>query len=433
MNIKLDFSLNTANERAEWLNNYIKSFTRPLTSDELEMMGNYLLWGKSSDGLNEVQRKNVQIETRSGTWDQKEAESLEGLMEQPGFSESNLSKFIAPPKRQRIKFSREEALNDSPAYARAQYLDLFREIDETDFLIEHWELTHNKRTKEIRKNLVDAIPEETRAQLIERAKHLNQYQYLKLKHLLVELRRQQFSIKDSYTSPVQRDRVISNVAPPPEFGGELTVGPIGFKGMAPADLLIWRPLPQLNPFSFTKDEIALIGKRLEQREEQFAFDWRDSNHVYQFILHHDELRDAANEEDSLGTLKFMMDTLYFYIEFAQLSDIHRDILNMKIRKVKNVDIAEFVNRKYGKGYSNNYISTLFTKKIVPLICAAAQAHLEILENLDKPEQFKQCATCGVWFLRNQDNFTRRARAKDGFAPSCKSCDKERKMGLKELV
>jgi len=429
MNIKLDFTLNSAYERTEWLNNYIKNFERPLTSDELEMMGNYLLWGKSTDGLNEVQRKSVQIETRSKTWDEKAPESLEGLMEQPGFSEAYLSRFIAPTKRQRVKFSREEALRSAPDYARAQYINLFHEIDETDFLVELWELAHNKRSKEIRKSLVDSLSEETKERLSERAKHLNQYQYLKMKHLLVELRRQQFFIKDSYTSPVQRDRVISAAAPSPTFGDSIVVAPIGFKGDSPSDLLIWRPLSLLNPFSFTSEELAVIRKRLTNEQNSTAtFDWREPEHVYQFILQYEELRDAADEEDRLGTLRFMVDTLDFYIEFAQLSDLHKDILDRKIKHEKNVDIALYINKKYGKSYSNNYISTLFTKKIIPLICAAAKTHFDILERLDKPEDFKKCASCGTWLLREPENFMRRARSKDGYAPTCKKCDKIRKMG-----
>ena len=431
MNIKLNFSISEAAQRTEWLNSYVGEFpvTHKFTNDELEMMGNYLLWGKSSDGQNEVQRKNVRIETRSKTWDGREDESLEGLMEQPGFSEANLSRFIAPPKRQRVKFSRTQALAEAPEYARAQYVNLFKEIDETDFMVEQWELNHGKRTKEIRQSLIDAITEETRGVLSERARHFNQYQYLKLKHLLVELRRQQFFIKDSYTSTVQRDRVISSVAPPPTFGEDIKVLPLGFCGDQPVDQLIWRLREDLNPFKFTEDELAIISKRIySEVGEGIEFDWRNTDHVYQFILAYGDLIDGAAEEDNLGTLGEMVRTLHFYIEFADLTEIHREILARKLKKDKNVNIARDINQKYGKSYSNNYISTLFTKKIIPEICAGAAEHFEILKNLAFEEEWKKCSCCGTWLLRNGDNFTRRARSRDGFAPLCKKCDRKKKKG-----
>jgi hypothetical protein len=54
--LKLDFNLKTNIERKQFLDNYLHSeiFTKyPPTEDELEMMGNYVLWGKDpTTGLN---------------------------------------------------------------------------------------------------------------------------------------------------------------------------------------------------------------------------------------------------------------------------------------------------------------------------------------------------------------------------------------------
>ena len=35
---------------------------------------------------------------------------------------------------------------------------------------------------------------------------------------------------------------------------------------------------------------------------------------------------------------------------------YSEILDMKIRKVKNIDIADIINKKWGKSYTANYIS-----------------------------------------------------------------------------
>ena len=54
-----------------------------------------------------------------------------------------------------------------------------------------------------------------------------------------------------------------------------------------------------------------------------------------------------------------MRTLDWYINAADLTELQRDILDMKIKKKRNVDIAEEVNKKWGKSYTTNYISTIF--------------------------------------------------------------------------
>lgn len=53
--LKLDFSLSTDKERQAFLTKYLESEMfkeRPPTSDELETMADYLLWGKNEEGLN---------------------------------------------------------------------------------------------------------------------------------------------------------------------------------------------------------------------------------------------------------------------------------------------------------------------------------------------------------------------------------------------
>jgi hypothetical protein len=54
--LQLDFKLVTTDERAAFLEEYLKQpqfIKKPPTPDELETMGNYLLWGKDPvTGLN---------------------------------------------------------------------------------------------------------------------------------------------------------------------------------------------------------------------------------------------------------------------------------------------------------------------------------------------------------------------------------------------
>ena len=130
--LQLDFKLVTTDERAEFLNNYLlrpEFIKKPPTEDELETMGNYLLWGKDPiTGLNAKQAGLVDIETKHGTWDKNgNIESLEGLMESPTFNEASLLSMeaAAPIKVKREVFSRKEALAKCPDYLVETFKMLF--------------------------------------------------------------------------------------------------------------------------------------------------------------------------------------------------------------------------------------------------------------------------------------------------------------------
>lgn len=115
---------------------------------------------------------------------------------------------------------------------------------------------------------------------------------------------------------------------------------------------------------------------------------------------------------------------------ADLTDIQREILELKIRKIKNQDVAKQINEKYGKSYTANYISTIFKQKIIVRINEAAQLHWDVIENCFYPENFKKCTGCGRELLLDPRNFVRKSRSKDGFNSKCKRCEKKERQKKK---
>ena len=80
MQIKLDFNINGSTARVEYLNKYLEGLdpTR-LTSDNLEMMSNYVLWGLQSENPD----LDFEIESKDSPWSKGKAmASLEAMMEQ---------------------------------------------------------------------------------------------------------------------------------------------------------------------------------------------------------------------------------------------------------------------------------------------------------------------------------------------------------------
>ena len=164
--LKLDFSLSTNEQRREFLDNYLAQDqfqSRPPNEEELEMMANYLLWGKDPNtGLNAQQDGTCQIDTKHSTWNKDaNVESLDSLLETPTFSEATLRPIDAvPTKIKREVFSRKEAMEKCPDYLKETFVNLFREIDELDLRINYYDLAHGKRKNPIRPELLKLFSEE---------------------------------------------------------------------------------------------------------------------------------------------------------------------------------------------------------------------------------------------------------------------------------
>ena len=429
--LKLDFSLQTEEERTNFLNQYLiqKEFVeKPPTDDELETCANYVLWGKDKDGLSVVDKGEVQIETRYKTWARQDEESLEGLIEQPNFIEASIHP-LTSQKQKKIKevFSREDALSRAPSYLKDTFLELFHQIDVIDLTINFYELNHGKRKNPPRSELLDIFSQEEINNFQKKATHLNQFQYLKLRHLLVELRRQQFTLRDSYTAPIQQRNFIFYNPPEEEekLGDTIPILPLGIDMGDYLSSLIFYDDNRFSPSSYKEKDLKLLKNFLDNlniagRPDTF-FDFRELEHVYNLILNYEEIAAAAEDDVSFnGILK----TLAFYENMAGLTPCQKRVIELKKKGLKNREIADIVNKEFGKAYTVNYISTIFRQKVIKKINESAKLHLEIIENLPFPENFKRCSCCGKSLLKDPRNFIRKTRTSDGYAARCKICDKK---------
>lgn len=440
--LKLDFSLNTREERNAFLINYLASDIfkkQEPTEDELCTMADYLLWGKDEHGKNGKQA-GLDLHTKHKTWDDSPVESLDALMEQPTFNEAALSALGSTQFRTKKEtFSREEALAEASPTVQQSFISLFSEIDRLDFMITQYELNHGRRTKPIRAELVHRFSEEEIAKMQEKVIHWNQYKYLKMRHELVELRREQYTLRDSYRKTVFSQPSDDFTEPESiDLDVNVDVLPLGLHYGEGLSLEVFRAWRELDPERISQEELHLISD-LYWKKEQFApstsatslqtyIDFRELEHVYHLLNYLCELRDAEKEADMSSNLTSLLRTLQFYIDHAELTDIQREILTMKLNKKKNTDIAWDINHKYGKTYTPNYISTIFRQRIIPRINDAATMHKEIIANIFFPENFKACSTCGEIKLRCPENYTRKSRANDGFSARCKCCEKKARQG-----
>lgn len=426
--LHLDFSLDTTEQRAEFVKEYINTIDFTLSEKELTTIGDYILWGKNKDGKNPRQTGEIDLESKNKTWDSKKIESLDALKESPTFRESDFHEISEPPaKLTREVFSRDEARKKAPPHVLESLEQLWRRIDEIDLTINFYDLAHNKRKLEPRKTLLERFTQNEIYSIQQKAESLSQFHYLKLRHLLVELRREQFTLRDSYAVVHQPHGIpVHTEVSTPVFSADISVRPAGLVRDSGLPSPVWNkdhlPVPQ----DFSESELAKISKFIwgEQKDTPLFFDFREPEHLYQLFLMREDLDDGAMRAEVFSTLPSFMETLDFYVQHTRLSDLHKEILNLKIKKVLNQKIADIVNSKYGKTYNANYISTIFKQKIIVSICETAKLHWDMIQNLFFEENFKKCSTCGQIYLLDARNFIRKAKAKDGFSARCKHCDKK---------
>lgn len=443
--LHLNFDLVTQQERAAFLTEYLANepfISYPPSPSELDTMADYVLWGKDArTGLNENQAHTIDLKPRHSTWSrtaQNRVESLDELIEQPTFNESLVYPIDSglPTRAASTVFSREECRRKCPPQLLPEFEALWRHIDELDYMTEEWELAHNKRIKPIRDSLREAFTEEERSSLRATAIKWPQYWYLKHRHELVELRRQQYTLRDTYQEPFVNQGAIEVAPMDPIYDWDvgIIVRPLGLKVTEGPQQLAWMDWAQLNPHNFNEEELRVISNLIWSYEDQKVgkqqryFDFRELEHVYQLILMWEELGAAPEYDDAESNLAKLMDTLRFYIKQAKLDEVQRDILEMKLARKLNAEIAEAINKKWGKSYTINYISTIFRQRIIPKINEAAQEHCELLGNLFFEEEWKTCSECGRTYLLRASNFTRKSRSKDGYVNRCKCCEKKARKG-----
>lgn len=392
--LKLDFSIESSTDRANYVNKYMDPCAN-YTAKELETISNYLLYGKDEDGLSCVDRKEVEIKTKHSTWARKNAESLDALMEKPTFDERCL-------QSGRTRYKTPKPTIDRVADADVPGLkELWEVIDDVQYLID------------VNKGKIEdgSVRKLTNAEL---------YEY---QHYLIELRRQQFVLRDMVKPVICRTK--TNITPVRDTfdvsipwdqdGADFAIAPLGLYTYAQQRFENPRFLEEVD---YHYNEKA-----------KWVLDFRNGEHIYELF----ELYDDLETEKSLEVESIagpLLDTLNFYRKRAHLSKEQEKILDLKIQHIPNQKISELIAQEFGATHSANYISTIYKQKICSKIADAAILHYDYYMNREIATAWKMCTCCGEYKLRDTREYMRRARSSDGMSSICKVCDKEKRDRMK---
>lgn len=430
--LRLDFSLQTSTERLDFLNKYLPTLNFTPNEHETETLSDYLLWGKDpKTGLNS-QQEGISLKEWAPT---SNVESIDGLLDVPGFQETRLKNLGTTQYRaKRVVFDREAALRKADSNLKPLLEDLFDEIDRTELTINFYELRVGKRKKPPRPSLLNRFSQNDLAHFESRAAQISGRTYLQLRHYLVELRTEQYSYKDLIQESVAL-RADTNIQVQSDFrfDEDVEVRPLGLHDGTPLSQKIWSW--PLHPNDFSEEELKqvnrLVWKKPDNAKNQL--DFTNPEHILALYRNYEELKDSLEEDPNqiYGSAAAIIRTLQFYESMAKLSDLQRELLHMKIEQKSNLEIKDYINKKYGTSYNENYISTIYRQKILGTIAEAAQLHRTAVENVFYPEEFKVCKECGRPLLRVPEFFMRQKKSSDGFAPRCKDCQKKAREKKKE--
>lgn len=454
--LHLNFNIESSEDRAQFVRNYVENpdfINNPLTEDELETIANYVLWGKDPiTQKNGVQDGDFEIETRYSTWSRPEITSLDELRESETFQEATVHSLDEPNYylRKKEKFSRTQALAQCPEQLRPAFKELWEQIDTLEYTINAWELNTGKRKKPIREALAQKFSQSKREELEQRAALWNGWTYLRQRHRLVELRKQQYILRDSFFTPIlntSSQLTTTQIAEKTELGNNIPVFPLGVNSNSPFSLLIFKDFGDFIPKKYSEQELEDISKfyweqkklwdsnkDMTARESKYAYkrylDFTNPEHLYHIFGEFYGLEAASENSQFDSNLPYFLETLNYYIKQTELAPVYQEILDLKLKKIRNIEIVEIINPKWGKSYTPNYISTIFKQRIIPKICETAQLHWQIIGNLWFSEEFKTCTCCGKTYLKTLDFFMKKSRSKDGLAARCKMCEKQNRLSKK---
>ena len=205
-----------------------------------------------------------------------------------------------------------------------------------------------------------------------------------IKTAIIELRKDQYVLKNSYRKPVIFNKIIRSKHLTP-LEGDFTFDKEGYvvpKGVSLADPKICS---------------AILCNYSLMKSEAYGDFERD---LYYIMDDFDKVADAALKDYPL----------------------YEKIVECKIDGLQNIQIQEILEEEFGVKHSIEYISSLWRNKIPKLIASEAEDRILDWYYLNEEKgKYKRCSRCGEIKLAHNKYFSKNKTSKDGFYSICKKC------------
>ncbi len=358
----LDFKIQRDIERVKKVEGELTLNGHP-TATQLEFYANYILYGKDENGQNGFQTHSIEAKTKYNSFARKQAESLEGLLGDPSFMESNLT----PIKR---------SIYTNPKPTLKENLDALKPLQAA---IEAQEKTIKKLEK---------LGDTSSA--------------WKLSHHLIELKRQQYTIQDEILRPLPRFNHQTLVYS--AFGED--VRPLGLK------------VGHLKRFEDPFHDTSRLAPYPPYSD--LTLDLENPLHLYKIYENWETLFRAGNA-NPYSNIKYLLETIQWYENETPLPPIKRKLLLLKKFSYSNQTIRELLLKEFGKTYRENYISTIYKQEICAKVAATVTHHFIKWKNRGDPLKWQKCKVCGQWKALDSFDFAPQSTKINGYSSTCRIC------------
>ena len=348
--MKLDYSLETPEERKELVEKIIAE-TPDLNSSYLEILADYLLIAAEKK---ERKEKKILTENRLATINKRET-SFEGLADSLESGEDGIYNLINENKNQIFQPKLEITKKD---------LEEIEPLRQLRSAIEDWE------------------------RLLKRTEGKTAYT---IKKALIEMRKDQYIIKDGYRKPVGIKPTIQSPHEP-ELLDTTTIDKDG--NITPGGVTLLDP----KVVSFILNNYV---KLKNESETKFNGD------LYYLMLSFDEIAEKA-----LRPYPYLEALVTYKVDGLQLSQI-----------------ADQLTLDFGLRYTPEHLSNLWRNKIPKIIAdSALEEWLNWYYTEVEPGKYKKCNRCGQIKLAHNRYFSKNKTSKDGFYSLCKECRNKNRKG-----
>lgn len=405
----LDFAIERDTDRLRAVSDILDSLETDPTPTELEQMASYILYGKDENGKNSIQRnETIDKDKRYKSYKTKDdkVQSLDEIMEAPGFDEQQL----------RSAYKRDSYTMPKPMIAHPKYDKQTGEmIDPGDSdvpgMVEQWEIIDRwQRMLDIAQGKIPPAEGDTIVS--------DPYRIYQLKHNLIDIRKHQYYLKDSYKPTLHFQNLDHPKAQFYDWTG---------------DSFYWLPYEKWRErvdHSYTSRistnlsdyETRGEGDQLEVKWTvcEHTFDWENPKHVRALLNHYHTLYE--NLHDKLNTYgRTLLWDLERYVSLCGFSELRLFFIELKKMGLAYDDILDAMRAKYAAEYSPNYLVSIISTEIPNKI--AKVARMLRLENETPMEERKKCIHCERMLPANPLFFSRNNSHKDGLSNTCKQCDR----------
>lgn len=343
--IKLDYSLQTPEERNQLVAEILANLEEEPNEKYLEILADYLILCMEKQ---ERKEKNILTDNRLVTVNKRET-SFEGLVSQLENGEDGIYNLISDDKQ--IIFQPKVTITKKDL----EEIPLLRQLRET---INIWE----DKLK---------VSEGKNAYIIKKA--------------LIEMRKDQYIIKNAYRSPLPSSHTV-NTKHSIQFNDD--TNEFDEEGY---------PIPKgvslLNP-KICSAILCNYSKLKQDNQEALSSD------IWHLLYDFDMISSKALEDYPL----------------------YERIVEYKIDGMQNIDIQTAIQKEFGIKHSLEYISSLWRNKIPKLIASVAEdEYLYWYYREVERGKWKRCSRCGQIKLAHNKYFSKNKTSKDGFYSICKCC------------